>query len=188
MKILIITGPPYSGKGTQCEILEKTLGYKHISTGEIIRDEKEKGSKLGITMKDYEEKGMLVPDKIMKVLLNQIIAKHEAAKGIILDGYPRTIPQVDTLLEILEEKQKSVHQVINIAVSKEELLDRAKARAKSSDRVDDKDASIHLKRIALFEENSKPAIQYLKEKMEVVDIDGMGSINNIASRIHQQLI
>lgn len=187
MQILVITGPPYSGKGTQCEILEETLKFKHISTGERIRSEKDNNTKIGITMKEYEEKGMLVPDEIMEELLTQIIIENENEKGIIFDGYPRTSPQVDTLIKLLKANNKKINQVINIEVPKEELLTRAKERAKNSTREDDKDESIHIRRIEVFEQNTKPAIQYLRTQMTVDDIDGIGTIEEITNRVKNKI-
>jgi adenylate kinase len=187
MQILVITGPPYSGKGTQCEILEETLKFKHISTGERIRAEKDNNTKIGQIMKEYEEKGMLVPDEIMEELLTQIIVENKKEKGIIFDGYPRTSPQVDTLIKLLKENNKEVNQVINIEVPKEELLNRAKERAKNSTREDDKNESIHIKRIEVFEANTRPAIQYFRTKMKVDDIDGIGTIEEITNRVKNKV-
>ena len=187
MKILVITGPPYSGKGTQCELLETMLGYQHISTGERIRAEKENNTHIGKVMKDFEEKGMLVPDEIMKELLTQILLENKQGKGIIFDGYPRTKPQVDTLISLLKDNKQQINQVINVVVPKEELLKRAKERAKKSTRTDDKNERVHIKRIEVFEENTQAAINYLKTIMPVVDIDGMGSIEAITDRIKRRL-
>ena len=187
MQILVITGPPYSGKGTQCEILENTLGYKHISTGDRIRSEKETKTVIGEKMKSYEEKGMLVPDEIMEELLTKIIIENEQENGIIFDGYPRTQPQVDTLIKLLKENRKIINQVINIEVPKEELLNRAKERAKNSTRIDDQNESIHIRRIEVFEENTKPAIDYLKSIMSVDDIEGIGTIEQITERIKDKI-
>lgn len=183
MQILVITGPPYSGKGTQCEILEETLKLKHISTGERVRAEKENDTEIGKSMKTYEEKGMLVPDELMEKLLAQIIVENRNEKGIIFDGYPRTPPQVDTLIKILNGNDEQINQVINIEVPVEELLNRAKERAKNSNRKDDKDESIHIKRIEVFEINTKPAISYLGTKVKVDNVDGIGTIEEITKRI-----
>lgn len=187
MEILIITGPPYSGKGTQCEVLKSELGFEHISTGDKIREEKQRKTELGKIMSEFEEKGNLVPDSIMKQLLGKIIEENKTRKGIILDGYPRTESQVDTLLEFLNEISQGVFKVINIDVPKEELIFRAQKRAETSDRVDDKDASIHFKRIDVFESSTRPAIEYMKTKFEVVTIDGMGSINEITETIKEKI-
>lgn len=126
MELLIITGPPYSGKGTQCEVLKANSGFSHISTGERIRKEKDEKTPFGLLMIDYETNGSLVPDVLMQELLGNILNEHAGAKGIILDGYPRTKAQVDTLLSFLSERNISVKLVINIDVPHEELLARAK--------------------------------------------------------------
>jgi len=188
MNVLIITGPPYAGKGTQCAILKKELKYKHISTGDRIRNEKKRKSEIGLVMKDYDDKGLLVPDTIMARLLDQIIQEHQNETGIILDGYPRTIPQVETLVELLDKYNKQINQVINIKVPKEELLNRAKERAKSSTRKDDKDEAIHTRRIAVFEQNTLPAIEHLRTKTTVEDINGLGTIEETAVEIKKKLI
>lgn len=187
MKILVITGPPYSGKGTQCELLKSQLGFNHISTGDRIRLEKEQKTTVGKVMSEYEEKGNLVPDSLMKELLGQIIEENLDAKGIILDGYPRTEVQVDTLLDLVQEKRKKIQKVINIEVPKDELLARAKKRAETSDRKDDKDSQIHFKRIEIFETSTRPAIEYMKKKLNVVTIDGLGQVEDITIRIKNEV-
>jgi adenylate kinase len=187
MEILIITGPPYSGKGTQCEILKSKLGFSHISTGDRVRKEKEEKTAIGKVMMEYEEQGNLVPDTIMQELIGQIIDENATAKGIILDGYPRTQAQVDTILNLLVEKQLGIKAVINIDVPKDELLVRAKKRAERSNRKDDQDAAIHLKRIAIFETTTRPAIEYMKSRFNVVDIDGLGTIDSITITISEAI-
>ncbi len=112
-------------------------------------------------MTEYEEKGNLVPDSLMKDLIGTIIDENINAKGIILDSYPRTISQVDTILDLLQERKLKVKSVINIDVPKDELLTRAKKRAETSNRKDDLNASIHLKRINVFESDTRPAIAYI---------------------------
>ncbi|EZH73794.1 adenylate kinase [Aquimarina atlantica] len=187
MEILIITGPPYSGKGTQCEILNKQLDFKHISTGDRCRFEKESGTEIGKIMSEYEEKGDLVPDSIMKELFGQILDENKANAGIILDGYPRTDAQVDDLIELVDQKNMEIGKVLNIDVPKSELLNRARKRAETSDRKDDKDPKIHIKRIEVFEDSTRPAIEYMKSKLEVKTFDGLGSIDEITERIKASL-
>src|SRR5258708_7194003 len=132
MKILIITGPPYSGKGTQCEIISKELHLTHLSTGDRCRQEKANHTEIGQIMSQYAEKGDLVPDSIMKTLFGQILDENKHRKGVILDGYPRTKPQVDDLLELVKEKDLSIALVVNILVPRVELLHRALKRAADS--------------------------------------------------------
>jgi adenylate kinase len=187
MEILIITGPPYSGKGTQCEILKDELKFEHISTGDRCRLEKQNETEIGKIMSQYEEKGDLVPDSIMKDLFSKILDENRNVKGIILDGYPRTEPQVNDLLELVKSKNLEIGKVINIDVPKEELLKRAQKRAETSNRKDDKDTEIHLKRIEVFENSTRPAIEYMKSKIKVLTFDGMGTIEEITKRIKDNL-
>lgn len=183
MKFIIITGPPYSGKGTQCDELVKKYGLTHISTGEQIRTEKEEKSELGKIMSDFDEKGELVPDKIMKQLLDKLIEENKNASGIILDGYPRTIPQIHDLQNVLKSKNISIDNIINIEVPNDELLKRAKKRAETSTREDDKNPETHYKRIRVFEEQTKPTIEYMKNEFQVNSFDGLGTIEKITERI-----
>ena len=187
MEILIITGPPYSGKGTQCEILKAQLNFEHISTGDRCRLEKENGTEIGKIMSEYEEKGDLVSDSIMKNLFSQILDENQSKYGVILDGYPRTKAQVDDLIELVSSKQMKIGKVLNIEVPKYELLKRAEKRAETSDRKDDKDAKIHIKRIEVFEVSTRPAIEYMKSKIKVESFDGLGTIKEITERIKASL-
>jgi adenylate kinase len=187
MDVVIITGPPYSGKGTQCELLKSQLSYTHISTGERIRKEKAERTAIGQIMSSYEEQGNLVPDEIMQDLLEQILDENVNEKGIILDGYPRTIIQVDTLLNLLYRKNLPVKKVINIDVTRDELLVRAKKRAETSNRKDDQDINTHLKRIDVFEHDTRPAIEYMKTRLQVKDINGLGSIESITEAIGEAI-
>ncbi|MBF7090175.1 nucleoside monophosphate kinase [Flavobacterium sp. ALJ2] len=187
MEILIITGPPYSGKGTQCEILKEQLKFEHISTGDRCRLEKQNETEIGKIMSEYEEKGDLVPDSIMKDLFSKILDENKSKNGIILDGYPRTEPQVNDLIQLIESKNMKIGKVLNIDVPKSELLERAKKRAETSDRKDDKNPEIHIKRIEVFENATRPAIEYMKSKINVLTFDGLGTIDEITKRIKASL-
>lgn len=187
MDILVITGPPYSGKGTQCEILKDFLGYVHVSTGDRCRLEKANNTEVGKIMCLYEEKGDLVPDSVMKKMFGQIIDENLTQNGIILDGFPRTIPQVDDLIELVISKGLKISRVINIEVPKEELLKRANKRAETSTRKDDKDAQIHLKRLEVFEAITRHSIDYMKTKLTVSSFDGLGNIQEITNKIKKSL-
>lgn len=185
MKIIIITGPPYSGKGTQCDVIKEVLGYKHISTGDVCREEKENQTTIGQALTTYEQEGDLVPDSLMQTLLGQTLAKHKNSKGVILDGYPRTVPQVNDLMEVVKEQNGEIDKVIHIEVLEEELLKRAAIRAKDSTRADDKGQDKHLKRIRVYQEETLPAIEVMKNKYEAVTINGMGTIEEITEKIKQ---
>ncbi len=183
MKIILITGPPYCGKGTQAKIIEGQFGFRHISTGDAVRAEKQSGSDLGLTMASFSERGELVPDEIMKDLFAKVLDKNRTEEGILLDGYPRTRLQVDHLLELTEARNLSIRSVINIEVPKEELLVRAKQRAEGSDRPDDKDRNTHLRRIEIFEQQTKPCIDYLQNQALVLSLSGIGNVEQVSKRI-----
>jgi len=187
MEIVIITGPPYSGKGTQCKYLSKELGFKHISTGDRCRLEKEKGTPIGKIMSQYEEKGDLVPDMVMKELFDNVLEENRFNRGIILDGYPRTKAQVDDLIALVSSKNMMIGKILNIKVPKEELLARARRRAETSTRKDDMDTKIHIKRIQVFEDMTRPAIDYMGSKVLVQNYDGLGTIREITERIRAGL-
>jgi adenylate kinase len=145
--------------------------------------EKEQKTEFGIISSEYEKKGDLVPDSIMKTLLGKIVDENLQETGIILDGYPRTESQVDTLIDLLHEKGMSIDKVINIEVPKEELLNRAKKRAETSDRIDDQNPETHFKRINIFELTTRPAIEYMKSKLNVSSINGSASIEEITDKL-----
>lgn len=187
MELLIITGPPYSGKGTQCDILTKELEYQHISTGDRCRYEKDQKTAIGLELDRYQKMGDLVPDDLMKDLFSQILDENMKKKGVILDGYPRTTNQVDDLLELIKEKNIQVKTVLNIEVPHETLLLRAKKRAETSTREDDKNPETHIKRIRVFEKETLPAIEYIKSKFDVVSFDGLGTIEEISKKIKARL-
>jgi len=187
MHIILITGPPYSGKGTQAEIIEYKYGYRHISTGDRIRREKENKTSIGRIMSSYSDKGELVPDEVMKNLLSDILDEKCDQPGILLDGYPRTTNQVKNLLDLTKEKNHQIIKVLNITVDKEELLVRAAKRAESSDRIDDQDINTHIKRIEVFTNLTIPAIDELRKETEVININGMGTIKEITQRIEASM-
>ncbi|MGK0317793.1 MAG: adenylate kinase [Saprospiraceae bacterium] len=138
-------------------------------------------------MSGYEEKGDLVPDNIMRDLFGKILDENKSNHGIILDGYPRTISQVDDLIELVKSMTMEIGKVINIEVPMNELLVKANKRAETSDRKDDKDPKIHLKRIEVFENSTRPAIEYMKSKIKVLTFDGLGTIEEITERIKASL-
>lgn len=183
MNVIIVTGPPYSGKGTQCAFISETTGFKHVSTGDLCRQEKASGSDVGRKIAQYDEKGDLVPDDIIYGLFAQAIDANIELPGIILDGYPRTLPQAKDLIGLLEEKNVEVSMVVNIEVEREELFNRAKTRALTSTRKDDKDPKVHEKRIEVFEEVSVPAIQCLADNYTTQNVLSDGTIDEMKAKV-----
>lgn len=207
MNLIIIFGPPYSGKGTQCKLLSQELGYKHLSTGELCRREKGLGTKMGRKIEEYESKGELVPDEVITDLVFDKLDWYFTigVEGIILDGYPRTLQQAQDFSSFLFDRMGKINleSVFNFSFSikEKELLERAAKRALASDREDDKDPEIHKKRIEIFWDQTMPAIEYLSRSsiVRLVDADRtidevfddiMSVINsptNMYNRVHKKI-
>lgn len=188
MDVVIITGAPYSGKGTQCEVLKEKLKYEHLNMGELCRIEQNSGSDLGKLISSYTDNGNLAPNEVILDLFVKTFETYKDAKGVILDGYPRRVQQVDDLLDlILFTPHIKNFRAVNINVDQEILLSRALERAKTSTRVDDRDPSIHIKRIEVFQKETLPAVNYMREVMDVFDIEGVGEVKKIAAAITKNL-
>ena len=188
MEIILMMGPPYSGKGTQCQLIEKEFGYKQISLGELCRNEKDKNTEFGQIIDKQEETGSLVPNFIIKKLFNNAINDNKFEKGIIIDGYPRTIEQVDDLFNIFKQYNLSIDNIFNLEVDLNILLERAKERAKNSTRKDDKNTQIHLNRINIFNKTTKPCIDYISKKAPVISINGELNADAVYNTIRNKLI
>ncbi|MEN8187181.1 MAG: nucleoside monophosphate kinase [Bacteroidota bacterium] len=188
MEILIVTGPPSSGKGTQSEILSKETNFKHISIDDRCRLEEENRTEIGKIISDYQENGKLVPDSVMKDIFDQVIKENKSEAGIILDGFPKTIDQIKGLIKSIGLKRQKISNIINLEVNKEELLKRVvNSSSNTSNETEDRDQIMQLKRIEEFEEYTKPAIHYLKYKFNVLTIDGAGDVNEIAKNIKESV-
>ncbi len=179
---IVIFGPPGSGKGTQSEKIAEKYRLIHLSTGDLLREEMKKGSDLGIKVKNYINKGELVPDEIIIEELHLKVSEHKNAKGFIFDGFPRTIVQAEMLDEMLSKKDIKIDIVLNIQVEEEELVSRMMGRAKDSNRSDDKEDVIY-KRIDIYKEQTFPLIKYYKNQGKIVNIDGMAEIGKVFEKI-----
>ena len=135
MKLLIM-GPPGAGKGTQAKILSQKYNLIHLSTGDILRKEIEKKSSTGLEAQKYMNAGNLVPDEVLLSMMDSTLTELQH-KGVILDGFPRTIPQAEGLSGIFESLNQEINGIINIQVDKDVLINRLVERAKNSGRADD---------------------------------------------------
>ena len=167
---VVIFGAPGSGKGTQSELIIKEYGLDHISTGDVLRGEMKAETELGKIAKDYIEKGQLVPD--------------EPAKGVIFDGFPRTIPQAKALKKMLNERGTDVSVMLNLQVEEEELIKRLLERGKVSGRSDDNLETIK-SRLDVYHTQTAPLADYYVGEGKHVAIKGMGTIEEIFGRIKE---
>lgn len=187
---IVIFGAPGSGKGTQSERLIDRYGLHHISTGELLRDNIARGTELGKIADSYISKGQLIPDDLMVEVLAQIFKEHpeQAAKGVIFDGFPRTIAQAEALSEMLKQYGTEVHAVIGLEVDEDELIRRMLERGEASGRSDDNIDTIR-QRLEVYHSQTAPLRDYYIKKERYHAIDGNGDLdrisNDIASRLDQ---
>lgn len=175
MKLLFI-GPPGAGKGTQAGRVADRLGIPHISTGDMFRHHVAAGTELGKQVKAIMEAGDYVPDSITVAMLKERIAEDDAAGGFILDGFPRTIAQVEALDELIGED--GLDKVVLFRVDNDVLVERMLARG----RADDNEETIR-NRLNVYEEQTAPLIDLYGERGVLVEVDGVGEIDEITERV-----
>ena len=207
-KVFILIGPPGSGKGTQAKKVSEFLNYSFISTGDVLREEVKKKTKLGNIVKKYMEKGALVPDDLMLKIIKKNLKKK---KGIVLDGFPRTINQAKGLDEILKNKSLKIDKVFYLKVKDEEIIKRLSSRRicpkcqsvynlitkkpkndevcdicniKLIQRDDDKEEVIR-KRLEVYNEETKELLNYYKDK--ILEINGEGNPEEVFEKIKKYL-
>ena len=182
MKLLIM-GPPGAGKGTQAKILSQEYNLVHLSTGDILRKEIDKKSSTGLEAQKYMNAGNLVPDDILLAMMKSTLTELKD-KGVILDGFPRTIPQAEGLSNIFKSLNQKIDGIINIEVDKNILIARLIERAKNSGRADDTEEVI-VNRQNVYLDLTAPLIEYYKN--DIINIDGDGSIDKVTERILKRI-
>lgn len=184
---LVIFGGPGSGKGTQSEKLIDRYGLTHISTGEVLRREIADDTELGRIANSYISKGNLIPDDLMiRILDSEIQRLKPTAKGFIFDGFPRTIHQADELSAMLAKYGEKLHSVVGLEVPDEELTQRLIERGKVSGRSDDNAETIR-KRLDVYHNTTSPLREYYIREGKYRKIHGLGSIDEIFSRIINEI-
>lgn len=188
MKHIVLFGPPGSGKGTQAKIMSKRYHLKHLSTGDLFRYHIKMKSSLGLKTASYIDQGLLVPDEVTTAMLEEFLIKNIEPKGIIYDGYPRTLTQAVSLNEILTRfSLGSVNAVFSFRVSDELLIKRLSLRGKTSGRSDDSDPQVIEKRIAEYYKKTAPVSQYYRQKGVLMEIDAIGDVDEIAMSLDHEL-
>jgi adenylate kinase len=186
-KNIILFGPPGAGKGTQAVKLAEHLKVPHISTGDMFRFHKKNNTELGKKAQEYMDRGALVPDEITIAMVKERLSRDDVRQGFLLDGFPRSMPQAEALDEILAELEIKLDHVINISVSDQEIKQRLGKRAQIEGRSDDADPAVIQNRINTYKSQSEPCLAYYRARGIVRDINGMGTIEEIFSRITQVL-
>ena len=188
MTNIVIFGAPGSGKGTQSERLIDQYGLHHISTGDVLRSHMARGTELGKIAESFISQGQLIPDELMINILADVLDSNPAAtqKGVIFDGFPRTIPQAKALNELLAKRGTEVHAVIGLEVDDEELVDRLIKRGQMSGRSDDNLETI-TKRLTVYHSQTSPLRDYYMTEGKYKAIEGKGSIDDIFNAIKKSI-
>ena len=180
---LILFGKPGSGKGTQAEFVKNKYDLIHISTGDLFRNNISNNTELGLLAKSYMDKGDLVPDEVTIKMLESEVNNHLNAKGFIFDGFPRTTVQAEILDQFLITLKLSISMTIALEVDENLLIERLISRGKDSGRSDDQDRTKIQNRFDEYNKKTSPLINYYKNQNKFFDVDGVGDINEISSRI-----
>lgn len=181
---IVIFGAPGSGKGTQSELIIKEYSLAHISTGDVLRSEIKNETELGQVAKGFIEKGQLVPDELIVDMLAKVLDSKADSKGVIFDGFPRTIPQAKALKEMLNKRGTDVSVMLNLQVDEQELINRLLERGKISGRSDDNLETIK-SRLEVYHSQTAPLADYYLGEGKHVAIHGMGTIDEIFGRIKE---
>ena len=184
---LIFVGPPGAGKGTQAARLKSQYGIPHLSTGDMLREAIANETPLGLQVKDILAAGDLVDDQIMVGIIKERLSEEDCMTGFILDGFPRTVSQAESLDSMLDHRCCAIDAVIYFEVNDQELFDRVKKRSADSGRADDS-ADVLKSRLAVYRQQTAPLLPYYKEKGLLKEIDGMQDIETVTNAIDKILI
>ena len=183
MKNIVIFGAPGSGKGTQSEKMIEKYGLGHISTGDVLRDQIKRGTELGKTAKGYIDNGQLIPDDLMVSILADVYDSFgKEHKGVIFDGFPRTIPQAQALKDMLAKRGHKVAAMIELDVPEDELMKRLIKRGQESGRSDDNEETIK-KRLTVYHNQTSPLIEWYEKEGIHHHINGLGELDRIFGNI-----
>lgn len=180
---IILFGKPGSGKGTQASLIKDKYSLIHISTGDVFRKNMSNNTDLGLLAKGFMEKGELVPDKVTVDMLKDEINNFMPCNGFIFDGFPRTTFQAKELDNLLLEKSLKIDLTIALNVDNNSLIDRLLERGKSSGRADDQSVEKINMRLQEYDNKTKPLIEYYNDQNKFYSINGIGSLEQIKSRI-----
>jgi adenylate kinase len=184
---LILFGPPGSGKGTQSEKLIARYGFKHLSTGDILRSEIANKTALGMEAKSLMDKGQLVPDEVVIGMIRTALDNNPGVPGFLFDGFPRTTAQAEALDRLLEQKNAEIGVVLALQVPDEELISRMINRARTSGRSDDADEQVQRKRLDVYLRDTLPVAKHYAQKNKVMEIYGVGTVDEIFAKLSEEI-
>jgi adenylate kinase len=187
---IILFGPPGSGKGTQASKLKDRYKLLHISTGDIFRSEISNKTELGLAAKKYMDEGKLVPDDVTIGMLAKFLDSNynpSIYKGIIFDGFPRTIPQAEALDKLLSERKMPVNKVLSLEVEDEDVVKRIILRGASSGRSDDMDEGTVRKRLQVYKDQTSPLKGHYTHQKKLAALNGAGTIDEVFEQLRKEM-
>ena len=184
---LILFGPPGSGKGTQSEKLIAKYGFKHISTGDLLRSEIAGKTELGMKAKGFMDEGKLVPDEVVIGMVDNVIMNNPGVYGFLFDGFPRTKAQAEALDALLRQHEENINLMLALDVPEEELVARMINRSKTSGRTDDADPEVQKRRIAVYKNETLAVASYYDQFGKVTTVNGLGSVEDIFSALSSEI-
>lgn len=179
-------GPPGAGKGTQAKFIAEHFGIPAISTGDIFRANVSRGTTLGIKAEEFMDAGEYVPDEVTNEMVQNRILEPDADPGFLLDGYPRTLAQVEELDSMIQSTGHALDAVVVLTVDQDEVVERLLQRAQTDGRADDTDDVIR-RRQELYGEETAPLIEVYRGRGLLIEVDGMGEVDNVTQRIFDAL-
>ncbi len=183
---IVIFGPPGAGKGTQSQKLIDKYGLFHISTGDLFRKHIKEGTELGKKVIEYNNNGILVPDSITIEMLKGVLDENKGVKGVIYDGFPRTVAQAEALDRFMTEYNTAIHAVIALDVTEEEVRKRLNNRRDAEHRPDDEESKVN-RRIEEYFNKTVHVLPYYRQQNKLAMINGIGSIDDIFNRICEKV-
>jgi adenylate kinase len=183
---LIIMGPPGAGKGTQAKFIAEHFKIPAISTGDIFRANVSKGTPLGVQAKQFMDEGEYVPDEVTNLMVRDRIDEPDAVSGFLLDGYPRTLSQVEELDGMIKFTGHELDAVLVLTVDQEEIVQRLLQRAQVEGRTDDTEDVIR-RRQEVYGAETEPLIEIYRGRGILIEIDGMGEVEDVTQRIFDAL-
>jgi adenylate kinase len=183
---LLIMGPPGAGKGTQAKFIAEHFSIPAISTGDIFRANVSQGTPLGVEAKRYMDAGEYVPDEVTNRMVRNRIDEPDAEHGFLLDGYPRTLAQVEELDGMIKYTGHQLDGVIVLTVDQDEIVQRLLQRAQTEGRADDTEDVIR-RRQEVYVEQTQPLIEVYKQRGLVHEVDGLGEVEEVTKRVFAAL-
>jgi adenylate kinase len=183
---LLIMGPPGAGKGTQAKLIAEHYGIPAISTGDIFRAMKTSDTPLARQVRAIMESGGYVSDEITNEIVEDRLGQSDCEPGFLLDGYPRTLQQVQTLDDYLTETARPLDAVISLVADTDEVVARLLKRAEIEGRSDDNEETIRV-RLQVYAEQTEPLLEVYRSRALLVEVDGLGEINEVSERVFAAL-